>query len=298
MKYLSVTKTAEKWGIAERTVRNYCANDRIPGAFLTGKTWNIPEDAVRPDRINKHIEDPCNLRDILVEQMRHRKSGGIYEYLQVHLTYESNRIEGRGLSLEQTENVFKTRQISTGTEAVNINDIIETANHFRCIEMVLGASASMIKERTIRQLQAMLKSGTGESARSRTFMGEYKVFSNTVAGQPTAKPEEVQGYMKALLIMFGNREMLTLDDIVDFHVDFERIHPFQEGNGRIGRLIMLQQCLSLGLTPFIIDGDKKPEYYRGIRMWSTDKSILLNLVREEQQRFKAVLDGFNIEYDD
>ena len=243
MRYLSVTEIAKKWDVSERSVRNYCAQGRVNGAFLTGKTWNIPENAEKPERTNKRKEGPITLLDILKEQKVSKYSGGIYHKTQIDLTYNSNHMEGSRLTHDQTRYIFETNTIGVEKEVLNVDDVIETANHFRCIDMIIDHAKAAPTEKFIKELHLFLKNGTSDSRKDWFAVGEYKKFPNEVGGRDTALPEEVADKMKTLLTEYNAEEETTFEDILDFHVKFERIHPFQDGNGRVGRLIMFKECL-------------------------------------------------------
>ena len=267
MRYLSVAEIAKKWNISERSVRNYCAHGRVKGAFLTGKTWNIPENAEKPERSNKKKEHPTTLLDILREQKVNKYSGGIYHKTQIDLTYNSNHMEGSRLTHDQTRYIFETNTIGVENEVLNVDDVIETANHFRCIDMIIDHAKSALTEKFIKELHLTLKNGTSDSRKEWFAVGDYKKLPNEVGGMVTALPEEVADKMKALLMEYNAKEGKTFEDILDFHVKFERIHPFQDGNGRVGRLIMFKECLKYNIVPFIIEDNLKLFYYRGLKEW-------------------------------
>ncbi len=296
MRYLSVAETAKKWNISERSVRNYCARERVPGAFLTGKTWNIPENAEKPERSNKKKEQPATLLDILQEEKATKYSGGIYHKTQIDLTYHSNHMEGSRLTHDQTRYIFETNTIGIGKEVLNVDDVIETANHFRCIDRIIDHAKATLTEKFIKDLHLILKNGTSDSREDWFAVGEYKKLPNEVGGTETALPEEVADRMKELLTEYNRKEEKTFEDILDFHVRFERIHPFQDGNGRVGRLIMFKECLKYHIVPFIIEDDLKLFYYRGLKEWNHEKGYLTDTCLTAQDRYKAYLDYFRIIY--
>ena len=296
MRYLSVTEIAKKWNISERSVRNYCAQGRVNGAFLTGKTWSIPENAEKPERINKKKEKPITLLDILQSEKKNKYSGGIYHKTQIDLTYNSNHIEGSRLTHDQTRYIFDTNTIGVENEVLNVDDVIETANHFRCIDMIIDNAKATLTEKFIKDLHLILKNGTSDSRKDWFSVGEYKKMPNEVGGMVTALPEEVADRMKALLTEYNNKEEKTLEDILDFHVKFERIHPFQDGNGRVGRLIMFKECLKYNIVPFIIEDQLKMFYYRGLKEWKNEKGYLKDTCLTAQDRYKSYLDYFWIGY--
>ena len=298
MRYLSVAEIAKKWNISERSVRNYCAHGRVQGAFLTGKAWNIPENAEKPERFNKKKEHPYILLDILQEQKASQYSGGIYHKTQIDLTYNSNHMEGSRLTYDQTRYIFETNTIGVGSEVLNVDDVIETVNHFRCVDMVIDHAKAALTEKFIKELHLTLKSGTSDSRKDWFAVGDYKKLPNEVGGRDTALPEEVAGKMKALLAAYNIKKEKTLEDILDFHVKFERIHPFQDGNGRVGRLIMFKECLKYNIVPFIIEDNLKMFYYRGLKEWDHEKGYLTDTCLTAQDRYKAYLDYFRIPYFD
>ena len=297
MRYLSVAEIAKKWGVSERSVRNYCAQGRVIGAFLTAKTWNIPVNAEKPGRTNKKQERPVTLLDILKEQKANKQSGGIYHKTQIDLTYNSNHIEGSRLTHDQTRYIFETNTIGVEHEVLNVDDIIETANHFRCIDMIIDNAQLTLSEKFIKELHLILNSGTSDSRKDWFAVGNYKKLPNEVGGRETALPEEVADQMKRLLKLYNSKEEKTLDDILDFHVKFERIHPFQDGNGRVGRLIMFKECLKYNIVPFIIEDHLKLYYYRGLSEWNHEKGYLTDTCLTAQDKYKAYLDYFRIAYE-
>lgn len=295
MEYLTVAKTAEKWGISQRSVRNYCAKGRIAGAQLIGKTWHIPADAQKPERTNQKRDEPTLLQ-ILREQKASKMTGGIYHKVQIDLTYNSNHIEGSRLTHDQTRYIFETNTIGFEKETVNVDDVIETANHFRCIDMVIDHAGNALTENFIKELHSILKTGTSDSRKDWFAVGAYKKLPNEVGGSDTALPEEVAEKMQELLSKYNAMPSKTLEDIIAFHVTFERIHPFQDGNGRVGRLILFKECLKYNIVPFIIEDNLKLFYYRGLKEWDHEKGYLLDTCLTAQDQFKAYLDYFRIPY--
>ena len=296
MSYFSVAEMAKKWNMSERSVRNYCAQGRVAGAFLAGKTWNIPENAEKPVRTNKRKETPATLLDILKEQKNSKFPGGIYHKTQIDLTYNSNHMEGSRLTHDQTRYIFETNTIGVEKEALNVDDVIETANHFRCIDLIIDDATAALTEKFIKELHGILKSGTGDSRKDWFAVGDYKKLPNEVGGMDTALPEEVGGRMKALLAEYNAKNEKTFEDILDFHVKFERIHPFQDGNGRVGRLIMFMECLKYNIVPFIIEDRLKLFYYRGLKEWDREKGYLTDTCLTAQDKYTAYLDYFRIDY--
>ena len=295
MEFLSVKAYAEANGIAERTVRNYCSEGKIPGAFLTGRTWNIPSDAVLPER--KNARKPKNaLLQALREQKEMHMKGGIYHRTQIDLTYNSNHIEGSRLTHEQTRYIFETNTIGISDEGVRVDDVIETVNHFRCIDMIIDHATDKLSEGFIKDLHQELKQGTSDSRKDWFRVGDYKILPNEVGGIETCPPEEVHKQMKALLSAYNQKKSHDLEDIIDFHQRFESIHPFQDGNGRVGRLVMFKECLASAIVPFIITDDLKMYYYCGLHNWPKIKGYLLDSCLTAQDNYKALLDYFKIRY--
>ena len=297
MDFISVSDAAKRWGVSERSVRNYCAQGRIAGAFLTGKTWNIPTTAEKPDRLNKHVDMPKTLLDVLQAEKAAKLHGGIYHRVQIDLTYNSNHIEGSRLTHDQTRFIFETNTIGMSDGAVKVDDVVETSNHFKCIDMVIDSAAHVLSEAFIKQLHATLKSGTSDSRQDWFAVGDYKKLPNEVGGMDTAQPEEVAAQMKKLLSEYNASKEKTFDDLLDFHYRFERIHPFQDGNGRVGRLILFKECLRNNIVPFIIDEDTKLFYYRGLKEWERERGYLRDTCLAAQDKFKKYLDYFRIPYE-
>lgn len=296
MRYFSVAEMAKKWDVSERSVRNYCAHGRVPGVFITGKTWNIPENAKKPERSNKKKEKKTTLLDILLDEKANKYSGGIYHKTQIDLTYNSNHMEGSRLTHDQTRYIFETNTIGIEKEVLNVDDVIETANHFRCIDMIIDYAKATLTENFIKKLHLVLKNGTSDSRKDWFVVGDYKKMPNEVGGMETALPEEVADRMKKLLSEYNNQEEKALEDILNFHVKFECIHPFQDGNGRVGRLIMFKECLKYNIVPFIIEDNLKMFYYRGLKEWDNEKGYLTDTCLTAQDKYKAYLDYFRIKY--
>ena len=289
-KYISVSQIAQKWGISERSVRNYCALGRISGCVLEGKTWLIPENAEKPEREKRHrVPKNETVLEILRREKKSGMSGSLYHISQIELTYNSNHIEGSLLSHEQTRWIFETKTLGVEGESVKVDDIIETVNHFRCVDLVIENADKKLTESFIKQLHRILKTSTSDSQKSWFRVGGYKMLANEVGGTETAKPEEVAQKMKTLLKSYNEKTKITLDDILDFHVQFEKIHPFQDGNGRIGRLILFKECLHHNITPFIITDELKFFYYRGIKEWQNERGYLRDTCLSAQDEYKLLL---------
>ena len=292
--FISVEKAALLWRISERSVRNYCALGRVAGAVLDGKTWQIPRDAQKPERQMRHSVKKESVLEVLRREKDAGLKGGLYNKIQIDLTFNSNHIEGSCLSHEQTRFIFETATLGALRENVRIDDIIETVNHFRCVDLVIDSANSRLTESFIKQLHFILKTGTSDSRKSWFKTGGYKMLENEVGGTETAKPAEVAVRMKQLLSEYNAKKSVTLDDILDFHVCFEKIHPFQDGNGRIGRLLLFKECLRHDITPFIITEELKFFYYRGIAEWQTERGFLRDTCLTAQDEMHAVLGRFGV----
>ena len=294
MGVLSAAEIAELWGVSERSVRNYCAQGRVPGAFLTGKTWNIPSDATKPARSNARMSGESSLLARLREEKAAKTKGGIYHKVQVELTYNSNHIEGSRLSLDQTRLIFETATVGVQEGVVRVDDIVEAQNHFRAVDYIIDKAKAPLSEGMIKELHRILKTATTDSTRDWFAIGDYKRLPNEVAGRKTTPPEDVAEEVKALLSAYNPRATHSFEEIVDFHVRFEHIHPFQDGNGRVGRLVMFKECLASNVVPFIIADDMKEFYYRGLTEWDNEKGYLIDTCLAAQDAFEAALDYFRI----
>ena len=295
MKYLSVSETAKKWQMSQRSVRNYCALGKIQGAFLTGKTWNIPENACAPERVNKKKFSDNPLLNALKEQKDMNLRGGIYHRTQIDLTYNSNHIEGSRLTEQQTRFIFETNTLGITDGNVNVDDIIETSNHFKCIDIIIDGAKSKLTERLVKELHFVLKTGISDSRKDWFRVGEYKKLPNEVGGNATCPPNEVAAKMKELLERYNSKQKIGLEDIAEFHQKFESIHPFQDGNGRVGRLVMFKECLRHNVTPFIIGEELKLYYYRGLKEWNNERGYLLDTCLAAQDKYAEILKYFKID---
>ena len=295
MKYISVADFASKYGISERTARNYCSLGKIEGATLVGKTWNIPADAELPGR-KPRKRKAMPLLMVLRQEREARLKGGIYHKTQIDLTYNSNHIEGSRLTHDQTRYIFETNTVGIEGESVRVDDIIETTNHFRCIDLIIDRAEERLTESLIKELHSILKMGTSDSRKDWFTVGDYKRLPNEVGGNETTAPEDVHREIKALLKEYNAKKRKSFEDIIDLHQCFEVIHPFQDGNGRVGRLVMFKECLANGYVPFIITEELKMFYYRGLREWNNIRDYLLDTCLAAQDNYKAVLDYFKIKH--
>ena len=298
MKYSSVVEISAKWGISERSVRNYCSSGKVPGAVLDGKTWKIPSDAIKPTRKKRQGNIPSDILSRLKVEKESGITGGIYHKVQIELTYNSNHIEGSRLTHDQTRYIFETNTIGIQDDVVNVDDIVEAVTHFKCIDQIIELANYSLSESSIKQLHFILKTGTSDSRKAWFAVGDYKRYENEVGGKETTKPANVAKEIKQLLGRYNETKEKTLEEIIEFHYEFEKIHPFQDGNGRVGRLIMFKECLRNGITPFIIEDDIKEFYYRGLKEWKNEKGYLMDTCLTAQDRFKVYMDYFGIKYND
>ncbi|MCH5172229.1 MAG: Fic family protein [Erysipelotrichales bacterium] len=297
MNYLTSKDISMKWKLAERSVRDYCAKGRVPGALLDGKTWLIPENAIKPNRQIRHTKKQYTLLEVLKMEKESQLKGGIYHKLQIEMTYNSNHIEGSELTHDQTRYIFETRTINVENKSINVDDIIETANHFRCIDLTIDSAKSKLTEALIKQFHYILKNGTSDSMKSWFRVGDYKMLPNEVGGCETTSPNNVKNEMKRLLNTYNSKNNITIVDIIEFHKQFETIHPFQDGNGRVGRLIMLKECLKHNIVPILITDEYKQFYYRGLKEWDNEKGYLIDTCLYGQDIMKTFLDYFNIKHE-
>lgn len=295
MKYISVAEFAAKYGISERTARNYCSLGKIEGATLVGKTWSIPAEAELPGRKPRQRK-AMPLLVALRQEKEAKLNGGIYHKTQIDLTYNSNHIEGSRLTHAQTRYIFETNTIGIEGESIRVDDIIETTNHFRCIDLIIDRAEERLTESLIKELHLILKSGTSDSRKDWFTVGDYKRLPNEVGGNETTAPEDVHREMKALLKEYNGKKQKSFEDIIDLHQRFEAIHPFQDGNGRVGRLVMFKECLANGHVPFIITEELKMFYYRGLREWNNVRGYLFDTCLTAQDTYKAMLDYFKVRY--
>ncbi len=294
--FISVKEASIQWNLSERTVRNYCSMGRVDGAILMGKTWKIPVGTKKPIRTNEK-EGKNYLLERLRLEKKNQIKGGIYHKLMIDLTFNSNHMEGNELTHDETRYIFETRTIGVEKNtSKKIDDIVETMNHFAAIDRVIDFANYPLSEAFIKELHKILKSNTSDSRLSYFAVGDYKKMPNEVGGLETTRPRLVGSEMKKLFSQYSKKESHSLEEIVEFHVQFERIHPFQDGNGRVGRLIAFKECLKNNLVPFIIFDDKKVFYYRGLKNWDQERGWHMDTCLEGQDIVKTYLDYFNIDY--
>ena len=296
-KYMTTKEASILWNVSERSVRNYCALGKVKGAILEGGVWKIPVVAKKPARANEK-ENKNYLLERLREEKEHGIKGGIYHKLQIDLTYNSNHMEGSELTHDQTRYIFETRTIGVenANESIKVDDIIETINHFSMIDRVIDFANYKLSETFIKELHKILKTGTSDSRLSWFKVGDYKRRANAVGDIETTSPRLVPQEMKKLVDEYNKKEKHSFEEIIEFHVKFERIHPFQEGNGRVGRMIAFKECLKNNIVPFIILDSKKMFYYRGLKNWDNERGWLIDTCLDGQDTVKTYLDYFEIRY--
>ncbi len=287
-----LTKTAltDELGISSRTVAKIGRGEKIAAHVLAKIAAYL---SCTPEELYRSISD-----NLLLQTLRDEKSirmpGGLYHELQVRMTYNSNHIEGSKLSEDQTRLIFETNTVDVG-EGISVDDIIETVNHFRAIDYVIDHAEEPLTEDIIKELHRILKQSTKDSTLSWFAVGDYKKRANVVGGRETAKPKDVPARMKALLSDYESLDAVSIENVIEFHYNFERIHPFQDGNGRVGRLIALKECLRHSIVPFIIEDSKKMFYYRGLSEWESERGYLTDTCLDGQDTFKKLLSMFDIQ---
>lgn len=294
---VSIKEIASLWQLSERSIRHYCAEGRVFGAVLHGKTWLVPKNATKPERRVRHSKKSAKKVSVLTQLKREKDNlivGGLYHKIQIELTFNSNHIEGSRLSEDETRYIYETNTIGSDKKNIVVDDIVETVNHFRCIDLIIDNAAKPLSESFIKKLHLILKNGTSDSRKSWFMTGEYKKIPNEVGRKQTASPKDVSGKIKKLLSTYNSKTKISFDDLLDFHYQFEIIHPFQDGNGRVGRLILFKECLKNNITPFIIKDALKAFYYRGLNNWKTEHGFLRDTCLTCQDTFTEYLTYFNL----
>ena len=290
MDYLTTKEVSVLWNTTEQMVRRYCRDGRIPGAVQKEGAWFVPEGTARPTRKKQEAPTVPKLVKQLQRQRTKKIYHGLYDYIQINFCYSSNRLASNRLMLTQVEEVYKKGKVSTGFESIKVDDLIEAYNHFDCISHIIDTAANRISQSYIRKLHAMLSYGTMAERKLQFHPGEYRRDTCTIGKTKTTPPKNINSQMNALIAEYESLDKVELAQILDFHVRFERIHPFTDGNGRLGRLLMFKECLRHEITPFILDDKRRTEYLKGIREWDMDKSTLFTPCLEAQARFQAQID--------
>ncbi|MDY6367093.1 MAG: Fic family protein [Clostridia bacterium] len=285
---LKKSELTDKLGISSRTIAKISKGEKLSDNVILRLCEFFgckKEDLFKVVSNNKILQD-------LREEKNAKISGGLYHETQIRLTYNSNRIEGSKLSEDQTRLIFETNTVGV-EDGVPVDDIIETANHFRAIDYVIDCAEEPLSEDIIKSIHKILKTGTKDSYLTWFNVGDYKQRANVVGGEETTSPSNVANEIKKLLAEYNKKEV-TIDDIIEFHYNFERIHPFQDGNGRVGRLICFKECLRFNIVPFIIEDSKKAFYYRGLKEWKNEKGYLIDTCLDGQDTYKKLIEYFGI----
>jgi Fic family protein len=285
MKYITIKEASAKWGITERSVRRYCVEGQVTGAIMVNKHFKIPADAEKPnkknvEKIRKHKELNSLAKRVIYEEGKNNHFG-IYEYIQLNLTYSSNRMASNRLTLGQVMELFRTNKISPAFEPMKVDDLIETINHFACVRMVIEKMTEPLTSEFIKKLHHALYYGTYADRKKAVIKGEYRKNHHKFGIHYT----KIHDVLEELIYEYEQNESPTMEDILDFHVRFEKIRPFEDGNGRVGRIIMMKECLRHGIDPFIVDDKNHTPYNKGIANWPHDKTILMDTCLRAQSRF-------------
>ena len=286
------TELSTELGLSTRTVAKIAKGEKLSPRSIKKIAAYLGKD---PDFLMKSISDNKILQ-LLREEKDIKLPGGLYHELQVRMTYNSNHIEGSKLSEDQTRHIFETDTVDIG-DGVPVDDILETVHHFRAIDYVIDIAEEELSEDIIKRLHYIIKHDTKDSTLSWFAVGDYKKRANVVWGRETSKPSEVHKHMEALLKEYNLKKIVTVEDIIALHAEFEYIHPFQDGNGRVGRLVALKECLRHNIVPFIIEDSKKNYYYRGLKEWRNEKGWLIDTCLDGQDTFVKLLDLLEIEHD-
>lgn len=286
---LTKSEISKQLGISSRTLAKISRGEKLSRIVLQKIADYL---TCSPEVLCREVSDNPVLQT-LREEKEAKLSGGLYHELQVRMTYNSNHIEGSRLSADQTRMIFETNTLDVG-DGVSVDDVLETVHHFRAIDYVIDVADEPLTEEIIKKLHYILKHDTKDSTLSWFAVGDYKKRANVVGGQETAKPKDVAAKMQQLLNTYNALSNVTVEDIIAFHAEFEHIHPFQDGNGRVGRLIALKECLRHNVVPFIIEDSKKAFYYRGLAQWDTEKGFLIDTCLDGQDTFQRLLDLFDL----
>lgn len=288
MKYLSVKQTAEKWGISGTMVRRYCVQGRISNAIQKEDGWKIPANAKKPSGVNeppKKMKEQSKLVKKLLRQKKKKGFHGLYDYVQINLTYSSCRMASNRLTRKQVERIFRKGKVNEMFEAVKVSDVVEAMNHCLCVDHILMHVMEPLSVKSIKQLHQLLTNGTVDVRLNRVTPGEFRIATSARKESFALEAKAINAELKELIEEYEQSDDKTAEDILDFHVHFERIFPFDDCNGRIGRLIMFKECLRNDVMPFILDDKRRARYLEGIRNWDEDRTIFLEAVAEAQERF-------------
>ena len=286
-----INKTALSFelGISSRTIAKIAKKEKLGNITLKKIAEYLgcaPEDLYREVSENTILQ-------LLKDEKNAKISGGLYHELQVRMTYNSNHIEGSKLTEAQTRLIFETSTIDVG-DGIPVDDILETVHHFRAIDYVIDVAEEVLTEEIIKHIHYILKHDTVDSQLSWFAVGDYKKRANMVGGRETVKPKDVPERMMEMLEEYNSKPSVTVNDVIALHAEFEYIHPFQDGNGRVGRLVALKECLRYNIIPFMIEDSKKQFYYRGLSEWQKEKGWLTDTCLDGQDTFTRLLDALDI----
>lgn len=287
MKHMTIKETANKWGVSEQMVRRYCKEGKIPGAVQKGAVWSIPNGTKKPGQGTPElVKELTQFATTVVYQKEKNYHFGIYEYIQVNLAYSSNRMASNRLTRVQVMDAYRTNRVSIAFEPMKIDDVIETINHFLCMRYVIDNLATPLNAAFIKKLHYILFYGTYSDRKDKNRVGAFR----TESGKMGIPAGNIVKELNELLIRYEKQKKVDFDKILEFHAHFEHIHPFDDGNGRLGRVIMMKECLRHGVDPFIIDDKRRNQYYKGIASWDTDPDVLRSICKEAQIRFQGQME--------
>ena len=288
--YVSVKEIAEKWGVSAMLVRRLCRQDRIPGAVWKDGVWRIPEDAIRVSRTDLEYTSEVELPELakkLQNQKKKRNFHGLYDFTIIDLTYSSSRMASVRLTRQQVETIFKKGKVRDSFEPMKVSDLIEVLNHIHCVDYILDHVMEPLSQKFIRKLHHILMNGTVDAYRQQVRPGEYRTITSRPRDRELLPVNQINSSLTELIKTYEQRSEIERNHILDFHVRFEEIFPFEDGNGRVGRLILFKECLRHDIMPFIIDDKRRSRYIRGIKEWHDDRYELVDVVMEAQDRFEA-----------
>ena len=293
MQYLSTRETAEKWGVSMTLIKRLCNQGRIVGAVYKDGIWRIPEDAVRVERtVLEYAEEPelPELAKKLQNQKKKRNFHGLYDFVVIDLTYSSSRMASCRLTRQQVETIFRKGKIRESFEPMKVSDVIEVLNHIHCVNYILDHVMEPLTQKFIRKLHEILMTGTVDAYRQQVRPGEYRTVTSRPRDRELLPVNRINSSLTELIRDYEHQTEIERNQILDFHVRFEEIFPFEDGNGRVGRLIMFKECLRHGIMPFIIDDKRRSRYLRGIKEWHDDRFEMIDVVMEAQDRFEAQIE--------
>ena len=293
MKYLSTREMAEKWGVSITLIKRLCNQDRIPGAVYRDGVWRIPEDAIRVSRTDLEYTSEMELPELakkLQNQKKKRNFHGLYDFTVIDLTYSSSRMASVRLTRQQVETIFKKGKVRESFEPLKVSDVIEVLNHIHCVDYIIDHVMEPLSQKLIRKLHQILMIGTVDEYKEQVRPGEYRTVTSRPRDRELLPVSRINSSLTELIRNYEHQTEIERNHILDFHVRFEEIFPFEDGNGRVGRLIMFKECLRCGIMPFIIDDKRRSRYLRGIKEWHDDHYELVDVVMEAQDRFEAQIE--------